>query len=64
MNHMRAQYGFGYEEPTGQAVLTEGYNLPSRYVIHTVGPIVGGSFSKRRSGKDCGGDSDRIPEET
>ena len=25
--------------PTGQAVLTLGYRLPARYVIHTVGPI-------------------------
>jgi len=25
--------------PTGQARLTEGFNLPARYVIHTVGPI-------------------------
>jgi O-acetyl-ADP-ribose deacetylase (regulator of RNase III) len=25
--------------PTGQAVLTGGYRLPARYVIHTVGPI-------------------------
>lgn len=25
--------------PTGQARLTRGYNLPARYVIHTVGPI-------------------------
>lgn len=24
---------------TGQAVMTKGYNLPARYVIHTVGPI-------------------------
>lgn len=29
-----------YEEPTGQAVITDAYNLPSDYVIHTVGPIV------------------------
>lgn len=29
----------GNELPTGQAVITPAYNLPSRYVIHTVGPI-------------------------
>ena len=25
--------------PTGQARLTRGYNLPAKYVIHTVGPV-------------------------
>jgi O-acetyl-ADP-ribose deacetylase (regulator of RNase III) len=25
--------------PTGQARLTQGYRLPARYVIHTVGPV-------------------------
>lgn len=25
--------------PTGEAKLTEGYNLPARFVIHTVGPV-------------------------
>ena len=25
--------------PTGQAVITDGYRLPARHVIHTVGPI-------------------------
>src|SRR5210317_1591074 len=25
--------------PTGQAKITRGYNLPAKWVIHTVGPI-------------------------
>ena len=36
---MRAQ---GCEEPTGQAKLTPGFDLPCRYILHTVGPIVTG----------------------
>ena len=30
----------GFEEPTGSAKITKGYNLPSAHVIHTVGPII------------------------
>ena len=30
----------GHLEPTGRAKITKGYNLPARYVLHTVGPIV------------------------
>ena len=29
--------------PTGEAKITGGYNLPAKYVIHTVGPIYSGS---------------------
>lgn len=37
----------GYEEPTGSAKITPAYNLPSKYVLHTVGPIVQGRLTKR-----------------
>ena len=37
----------GHPEPTGRAKLTGGYNLPARYVIHTVGPIVSGPVTGR-----------------
>lgn len=36
----RLMQGQGHSEPTGQAKITDGYNLPTRYVLHTVGPIV------------------------
>ena len=36
----------GHEEPTGLAKITPAFNLPSRFVIHTVGPIVSGALTK------------------
>jgi O-acetyl-ADP-ribose deacetylase (regulator of RNase III) len=30
----------GRDEPVGRGKITPGYNLPSRYVIHTVGPMI------------------------
>ena len=32
----------GFPEPTGQAKITPAFNLPCRYVLHTVGPVVSG----------------------
>lgn len=36
----------GCPEPTGQAKITQAYNLPCRYVLHTVGPIVQGPLTR------------------
>lgn len=30
----------GHEEPAGQAKITSGYNLPAKFILHTVGPII------------------------
>jgi O-acetyl-ADP-ribose deacetylase (regulator of RNase III) len=36
----------GHSEATGLAKLTPAYNLPSRFVLHTVGPIVRGPLTE------------------
>lgn len=38
----------GSDEPTGSARITPGFNLPAKYVIHTVGPIVTTSLPLRQ----------------
>lgn len=43
---MRVQ---GHEEATGQAKITDGYNLPAKHVLHTVGPIIRGELTR----EDC-----------
>ncbi len=37
----------GHEEPAGSAKITKAYNLPSRFVLHTVGPIIHGAVAGR-----------------
>ena len=39
----------GHDETTGAAKITPGYNLPCKYVLHTVGPIISGKLQN----KDC-----------
>ena len=39
----------GHEEETGKAKITPAYNLPSKFVLHTVGPIILGELEE----EDC-----------
>ena len=39
----------GRPEPTGRAKITPAFNLPSRYVLHTVGPVITGPLRE----EDC-----------
>ena len=45
MRELRMKYGDDYEQPTAVPMLTGGYNLPAKHVIHVVGPIVQGRLT-------------------
>ena len=46
MNQLRIRYGRDYEQPTAVPMLTDGYNLPAKKIVHIVGPIVEGQLTK------------------
>lgn len=45
MTALAAQYGRRYEQPTAVPLITGGYNLPAKCVIHVAGPIVNGPLT-------------------
>ena len=46
MEALKKKYGPDYEQPVGEPMLTKGYNLPCKRVIHVVGPMVTGFLNK------------------
>jgi len=56
----------GGEIATGEAIITPGYNLPAKYVIHTVGPIIATgipTLEQERQLADCYRNCLRLAEE-
>lgn len=43
----------GHDEPNGGCKVTKGYNLPAKYVFHTVGPIYTGSPQDEIDLRNC-----------
>ena len=50
MKVMEAQ---GHDEPNGDCKVTSGYNLPSKYIFHTVGPIYSGTKQDETDLQNC-----------
>ena len=44
MEELRSVHGASYQQPTSVPMITDAYNLPSKKVIHVVGPIVYGDL--------------------
>ena len=55
MKELKEKYGEDYEQPVGIPLLTDGYNLPAKKVIHVAGPIVEGFLTGRHEKElaDC-----------
>ena len=49
--------------PAGQAVATDGYDLPARWVIHTVGPVYAKTKDKSDTLASCYRESLRVADE-
>jgi O-acetyl-ADP-ribose deacetylase (regulator of RNase III) len=47
MEELRKVHGQDYEQPTAVPMITSGYNLPSKHIIHVVGPVVTGPLTQR-----------------
>ena len=50
MTALRKRYGRSYTQPTAVPMLTGGYNLPAKNVVHIVGPIVEGRLTPALEG--------------
>lgn len=47
MRKMKEKFGRNYVQPTSIPMLTDGYNLPAKKVVHIVGPIVAGALTEK-----------------
>ena len=47
MKLLKQEYGQSYVQPTAIPLLTDGYNLPAKKVVHIVGPIVTGALTQK-----------------
>lgn len=45
MEELRRKSGPGYAQPTAVPMITPGFNLPAKHVIHVVGPVVEGMLT-------------------